>query len=149
MGDRRVKTERRREVAIEKFEKELNKTYEDAKGIVSRKNWTEEHYNNTFLKELGDAAKWFEDSMAKQAELALYDMTDFTGETIESKIYSLRRLLNDLNRVKKPKAPEVLKNDTIVDDNAKEVNGTDGVNATSTDNENMANNSTQEENGEA
>merc|ERR1712032_1576165 len=149
--DRRVKTERKREVAIEKFEKELNKTYEDAKIIVNRKNWTEEHYNNTFLKEVGDVGKWFEDSMTKQAELALYDMTDFTGETIESKIYSLRRLLNDLNRVKKPKAPEVLKNDTIVDDNAKEVNGTstDGVNGTSTDNDNKGNNTTQEDTGEA
>ena len=30
-------------------------------------------------------------------------MTDFTGESIESKIYVLRRLLNELGRVQKPK----------------------------------------------
>jgi hypothetical protein len=34
-------------------------------------------------------------------------LTDFTGDAIESKIYILRRLLNDLNKVQKPKPAPV------------------------------------------
>ena len=34
-------------------------------------------------------------------------MTDFTAESIESKIYILRRLVNDLNKVQKPKVDAV------------------------------------------
>ena len=72
--DRRVQVERKREISVDKFEKELNKTHEDAKKIVSRKAWVEDHYNNTFLNETGVVATWFSDNLAKQAEMQLYDV---------------------------------------------------------------------------
>jgi len=72
--DRREQIEKKREIAIEKFEKELNKTWEDADKIIKKKPWTEEHYNKTFIKEVDAVNSWFTESQEKQKEMTLYDV---------------------------------------------------------------------------
>lgn len=101
--DRRQQIEKKRVIAIEKLEKELNKTYEEGKKIFEKKPYIEDHYNNNFLKDVNEVNTWFTESLEKQKELNLYDLTDFTSESIESKLFVLKRLINDLNRVQKSK----------------------------------------------
>jgi hypothetical protein len=120
--DRRETIEKKRNLAIEKFFMELNKTHEEGKKILSRKTWVEDHYNNVFLKEVEVVNDWFNENQEKQNEMTHFDLTDFTSESIESKIYILRRLVNDMNRVQKPKVAvknstddlnELIKNGTL------------------------------------
>jgi hypothetical protein len=120
--DRRETIEKKRNLAIEKFFVELNKTHEEGKKILSRKTWVEDHYNNVFLKEVEVVNDWFNENQEKQNEMTHFDLTDFTSESIESKIYILRRLVNDMNRVQKPKVAvknstddlnELIKNGTL------------------------------------
>ena len=72
--DRRQNIEKKRNSAIEKYFTELNKTLEDAKKTLSRKPWVEEHYNNTFLKEVSVIEAWFAENVEKQSQLKLFDV---------------------------------------------------------------------------
>lgn len=72
--DRRQNIEKKRISAIEKYFKELNKTLEDAKKTLSKKPWVEEHYNNTFLKEVSVIEAWFAENVEKQSKLKLFDV---------------------------------------------------------------------------
>lgn len=72
--DRREQIEKKREIAIEKFEKELNKTIEDGKKVLTRKPWAEEHFNKTFTKEVEEINTWFTENSDKQKEMSLYDV---------------------------------------------------------------------------
>lgn len=72
--DRRVSIEKKRNSAIEKYFKELNKTLEDAKKTLSKRPWVEEHYNTTFLKEVSVIEAWFAENVEKQSKLKLFDV---------------------------------------------------------------------------
>ena len=72
--DRRQKIEIKRDIAIDKFEKELTKTYEEGKKILDQKPWIEDHYNKTFLKEIEVVKAWFTENQQKQSEMTLYDV---------------------------------------------------------------------------
>ncbi len=72
--DRRVQIEIKRDLAIEKFEKELNHTYTEGKKILNKKAWVENHYNKTFIKEVEVVDSWFRESLEKQKEMTLYDV---------------------------------------------------------------------------
>ena len=74
--DRREQIERKRDIAVEKFEKELNKTYEEGKKILSKKAWVEDHYNKTFIKEVQANEEWFKENLEKQAQLPLYEVIE-------------------------------------------------------------------------
>ena len=85
----------------------------------------------------------------------LLKLTDFTGEAIESKIYILRRLLNELSRVQKSKS-ETLDSIPMMSDeekeafkkkikNIEEMMNKSGENGTF---KNVANITTETENGE-
>ena len=72
--DTRKNIEFTRNSAIEKYFKELSKAYDDGKLILSNKPWVENHYNKTFLKEIRDLEKWFNENYEKQSKLKLYDV---------------------------------------------------------------------------
>jgi hypothetical protein len=72
--DRREQIEKKRDLAIDKFEKELNTTYEEGKKILNKKPWVENHYNKTFSKEVEVIDLWFRESIEKQKEMNLYDV---------------------------------------------------------------------------
>lgn len=72
--DERKNIENRRNLAIEKYQKELKETYEEGKRILNKKLWVEEHYNKTFLKEISALEDWFSENSAKQSKLKLYDV---------------------------------------------------------------------------
>jgi len=76
-ADRRQNIEKKRNSAIEKYYKELNKTLEDAKKTLSKKPWVEEHYENTFLKEVSVIEAWFAQEVEKQSKLKLFDVIIF------------------------------------------------------------------------
>lgn len=75
--DRRQSIEKKRNSAIEKYFNELNKTYEEGKKTLNKKPWVQEHFNNTFLKELSVVEAWFNESLEKQSKLKLFDVNFF------------------------------------------------------------------------
>ena len=75
--DRRETIERKRDIATDKLVKELNKTYEEGKKILSKKAWVEDHYNKTFIKEVDALSAWFTENQQKQSEMTLYDVIKF------------------------------------------------------------------------
>merc|ERR1711957_1132168 len=87
-----------------------------------------------------------------QAEMQLYDITEFTGEAIDSKRYSLRRILNTLNKVKKPKnetdAPKPNVEDIMNEINNGTINMDDLIKGMNGTFNNVANITTESENGE-
>lgn len=94
--DRREQTENKRILAIEKFEIELNKTYEEGKNVTIKKPWVEEHYNKNFLKDVDAIQAWFTESQEKQAEMTLFDVNFFSQ--FLNLFYRLQiLLLNQLN----------------------------------------------------
>jgi hypothetical protein len=76
-ADRRQNIEKKRNSAIEKYFKELNKTLEDANKTLSKKPWVEEHYENTFLKEVSVIEAWFAQEVEKQSKIKLFDVIIF------------------------------------------------------------------------
>ncbi len=72
--DQRRETENRRNLAIERYEKNLKTTIEEGKKILSQKPWVEEHYNKTFLKQISAIEAWFAENLAKQSKLKLYEV---------------------------------------------------------------------------
>merc|ERR1712151_1154698 len=95
------------DVKIEEFLRELTNVLTEGKRINENKPWVEEHYNNTFLKEVENVNKWFNEKQEKQSKMELYEDSDFTALSIEDNIYSMRRFLNDMNRIKKPRPPPI------------------------------------------
>jgi len=75
--DKRKDIENRRGFAIEKFNKELKNTYEEAKKILFKKPWVEEYYNNTLLKDVSSIETWFVENLKKQSNLKAYDVNYF------------------------------------------------------------------------
>lgn len=72
--DLRKSIENSRNLAIEKYNKELKGIYEEAKRILSKKPWVEEHYNKTFLKDMSEIISWFAENIAKQSKFKLYEV---------------------------------------------------------------------------
>ncbi len=72
--DIRKSIENNRNLASDKFNKELKETYEEAKRILSKKPWVEDHYNKTFSKEISQIEAWYAENSAKQSKLKLYDV---------------------------------------------------------------------------
>lgn len=64
---------------MEKYYKELNRTVTEGKKILQKKSWVEEHYNNTFLKEIEVVKSWFAENLEKQSSIKLYDVNFFTN----------------------------------------------------------------------
>jgi len=75
--DRRKNDENKRTLAIEKFNKELKESYEQAKRILSNKPWVEEDFNKTFLKEISEIEFWFTQNAEKQFKLNSYEVFYF------------------------------------------------------------------------
>ena len=72
--DLRKSIENSRILAIENYNKELKGIYDEAKNILSKKPWVEEHYNQTFLKDISEIESWFAEKIGKQSKLKLYDV---------------------------------------------------------------------------
>lgn len=73
-ADRRQTIEKKRNTAIEKYLKELNRTLEDGKKMIAKRPWVEEHHNNVFLKEISVVEAWFAQSLEAQSKLKPYDV---------------------------------------------------------------------------
>lgn len=63
-----------RNIAVEKYLKELKNTHNEAKNILINKPWVEDHYNKSFLKEISEIENWYKESSEKQSKIKLYDV---------------------------------------------------------------------------
>jgi hypoxia up-regulated 1 len=70
----REKVHKQRELGIDKFHSEMNKTMDESTRMVKNKPWMETHFNTTFMKEIQAVMDWYKEIKEKQDALSLNDV---------------------------------------------------------------------------
>ena len=99
--------------ALKKFYIDLNNTFIKIAKLLKDKPYTEDYYNNTFLKDYNSVINWLNESLTNQSQISLAEKPILTAEKINSKSDIIRRSYYKMTQVKKPK--EEKKNDKKVD----------------------------------
>lgn len=105
--DLRIKTKESRDLKIEEFESQLASILSEGKKLLTYKPWTEEFYEKNFTKEIDIVKNWFNEKLENQKKLELYEESDFTEISIEDNIIRMRKVLNEMNKIKKPRPPPI------------------------------------------
>ena len=75
------------------------------------KPWVEDFYGEKFIPKIIEIERWFSQKMEKQNNLKSFEVknlkknfqvSDFTGEAIEVRIDTLKRLIAEINRIPRP-----------------------------------------------
>ena len=111
--EKRVKIFVDRMEALKKFYIDLNNTFIKIAKLLKDKPYTEDYYNNTFLKDYNSVINWLNESLTNQSQISLAEKPILTAEKINSKSDIIRRSYYKMTQVKKPK--EEKKKDKKVD----------------------------------
>jgi hypothetical protein len=108
--------------SLDRFEKEVNETYNNATNLLKYKPWINDSYNSNFSTLYTETVNWYAQFMSK------YHLQNFTQdpttspEILDLKVKRLKSRLRDLNRIPMPKLPqaEVPSNKTISNETTSE-----------------------------
>jgi hypothetical protein len=99
----RQKKHKNRVRSSEALLNELNKSAVEGANLVKTKPWIENHFNNTFMKELESVQNWYKEMSEKQDAIALHEEAVLTSELIDAKLSIVKREYWTMARIPKPK----------------------------------------------
>ena len=111
--EKRIKIAVDRNEALKKFDKELNSTFTKIGKLLKDKPWTQDYYNNTFLKDYNSVLNWLNESIKNQSEISLAEKPILTAAKINSKSDIIRRSYYRMTQIKKPVEEKDKKTDDL------------------------------------
>ncbi len=98
--ERRQRRHYDRVTAINKFLTDLNSTQQRVIKTLTDKPWTEEYFNNTFLKEYNETMDWFNKTFTKQEATPLWEPEVLSPYMLNRKMDNLRKFLYEMTTMK-------------------------------------------------
>ena len=98
--ERRQRRHYDRANAINKFFNDLNSTQQRIIKTLSEKPWTEEYFNNTFLKHYNETMDWFNKTYTKQEATPHWEPEVLSPYMLNRKMDNLRKYLYEMTTMK-------------------------------------------------
>ena len=114
--EKRQKIDKERQEELSKLIAEINTTNNTANELVKKDPWRFDHFNTTFLKDINAVQNWLVESLEKQNNLSLTDEPYLTASHIKDKRRIVKNSLYKLKQVQKPKPPEKLDINDLMND---------------------------------
>ena len=98
--DKRQKRHEERNIALNKFYKELNATEQTVIKTLKEKPWTRPYFEEIFLKEFNATIDWFRQTYNEQNKLKKWEPEILKSSQLCSKMENLKYYLNEMTMIK-------------------------------------------------
>ena len=98
--DKRQKRHEERNIALNKFYKELNATEQTVIKTLKEKPWTRPYFEEIFLKEFNATIDWFRQTYNEQNKLKKWEPEILEPSQLSSKMENLKYYLNEMTMIK-------------------------------------------------
>ena len=125
--DKRQKRYEERNVALNKFYKELNTTQHTVIKTLREKPWTRPYFESTFLKEFNATIDWFKKTYDAQNKLKKWEPEVLEPSQLSSRMENLKQYLNEMTMIKEEELESDKKLNDIKNDSENEEDYTNGL----------------------